>query len=165
MGLERSFVGSLFAGASESTVVMGTRRCFGGAPAEDVDDDGGGVAMSTGAVRCKTRFVDKQGEMRKREHTVFPIPLRMSSSARSSSALTASFFGSILNTHCRSALNKVNIRQKPGQSCAIMGLPKQLERNTGLRSAKEGFHVIFGQAEHCSTVTVGVFISGARNAG
>ena len=46
-----------------------------------------------------------------------------------------------------------------------MGLPKFLERNTGLRSAKECFHILFRQAEHRSTVTLGVFISGTRNAG
>jgi hypothetical protein len=103
IGLNRSFVGTVFAGMSESTVVMGTRRRFGGAAAEDVDDTGGGVTMSTGAVRCTTKFVDKQGEMRTREHTVFPFPLKMSSSTRSSSTLTASFFGSILSAHCRSA--------------------------------------------------------------
>lgn len=57
------------------------------------------------------------------------------------------------------------IRQKAGQSRAIMGLPKFLERNTGLRSAKECFHILFRQAEHRSTVTLGVFISGTRNAG
>ena len=45
-----------------------------------------------------------------------------------------------------------------------MSLPKLLERNTGLRSAKERFHVLLGQAEHRSTVTLGVFISGTRNA-
>ena len=66
MGLKRSFVGSVFAGASESTMVMGTRRRFGGATAEGVDDTGGGVEMSMGAVRCTTGFVVKHGEIRTR---------------------------------------------------------------------------------------------------
>ena len=52
MGLRRSFVGLVSAGASESTMVIGTRRLFGGAVAEDVDDLGGDVGTSTGAVRC-----------------------------------------------------------------------------------------------------------------
>ena len=60
---------------------------------------------------------------------------------------------------------KVNvryIRKEVSQERAIMGLPELLESNTGLRSAKERFHVLFGQAEHCSTVTLCIFISGAR---
>ena len=60
---------------------------------------------------------------------------------------------------------KVNvryIRKEVSQERAIMGLPELLESNTGLRSAKERFHVLFGQAEHRSTVTLGIFISGAR---
>ena len=117
MGLKRSFVGSARAGASESTMVMGTRRRFGGAAAEDVDDTGGGVAMSTGAVRCTTRFVVKQGEIRTREHTVFPFLLTMSSSTRPSSALTASLFGSILSAHCRSDdEGKLKVYQTKGGS-------------------------------------------------
>ena len=44
-----------------------------------------------------------------------------------------------------------------------MGLPELLKGNTGLRSAKECFHVLFGQVEHSSTVTFGVLISGTRN--
>jgi hypothetical protein len=90
----------------------------------------------------------------------------MSSSTRSSSVLTASFLGSILSAHCRSARDEVSpkyIRTKVGQARAIMGLPELLEGNTGLRSAKVCLHVLFGQTEHRSTVTFGVFISGARN--
>jgi hypothetical protein len=52
MGFKRSFVGSAFVGASESTMVMGTRRRFGGAAVEDVVDTSGGAVMSAGAVRC-----------------------------------------------------------------------------------------------------------------
>jgi hypothetical protein len=52
MGFKRSFVGSAFVGASESTMVMGTRRRFGGAVVEDVDDASGGAGTSTGMVRC-----------------------------------------------------------------------------------------------------------------
>ena len=60
---------------------------------------------------------------------------------------------------------KVNVKyigKEVSQERAIMGLPELLESNTGLRSAKERLHVLFGQAEHRSTVTLCVFISGAR---
>ena len=107
MGFRRSFVALVLAGASKSTIVIGTRRRFGGAAAEDVDGTSGGAAMSAGAVRCICCYCE-QRKVRTREHTVFPFPLKMSWSTRSSSALTASFFGSILSAHCRSAEKKVN---------------------------------------------------------
>jgi hypothetical protein len=100
MGFKRSFVGS----ASESMMVMGTRRRFGGAAVEDVDDTSGGATMSTGAVRCILLL--SRRKIRTRRRTVLPFPLKMSSSTRSSSVLTASFFGSILSAHCRSARDK-----------------------------------------------------------
>lgn len=113
MGLKRSFVGS--AEASESTMVMGTRRRFGGAVTGDVEDASDGTAISAGTVRYILLL--KQRKSKTREHTVFPFPLKMSSSTRASSALTASFFGSILSAHCRSAWDKGKhkVYQKGGE--------------------------------------------------
>ncbi len=51
---------------------------------------------------------------------------------------------------------------KRDQQRTIMSLSELLEGNTGLRSAKEGFHVPVGQVEHDGTITLGVFVSGTR---
>jgi hypothetical protein len=107
MGFRRSFVVLVLAGVSESTIVIGTRRRFGGAATEDVDGTGGGTARSAGAVRCICCYCE-QRKIGTREHTVLPFPLKMSWSTRSSSALTAALFGSILSAHCRSAGKKAN---------------------------------------------------------
>ena len=70
MGFKRSFVGS--AEASESTMVMGTRRRFGGAVAGEVDDASGGAGISAGTVRCICYF--KQRKSKARETYCLSLP-------------------------------------------------------------------------------------------
>lgn len=95
--------------------------------------------------------------------TVFPfVLLKMSSSTRTSSALTASLFGSSLRALWRSVgwvSGKVEHRVI-GWQRTVMGLAELLEWDASLRSAKECLHVRFGQAEDGGTVTLGVFIPG-----
>lgn len=106
--------GSAGAGASSSTIVIGTRRRFGGAV--DVVEGGGedagakGVETSRGADRCR-RLSDSQereeseekGKEEERGRTALPFfSLTMSQSTRTSSALTASLFGSSLSALWRS---------------------------------------------------------------
>jgi hypothetical protein len=99
-----------------------------------------------------------------KKRTAFPLPSKMSPSTRASSALTASLFGSILSALWRSASNESapNIpKQNLRRPRTIVGLAKFVESSPGLRSAKECFHILVGQAEHGRTVTFSVFTPGS----
>ena len=156
-------------------MVIGTRRRFGGAVAEE-DGAGGGAEVKTpvGADRCPTMRVRtvRTGvwNAAKANRRAYCLSLSVHNKFVYARELGLDSFVVRLEFECPLKIYRRSTPPDDDSSSikrgtvdcrlrAIMGLAELLEGSAGLGPAKERFYVlIIGEAEHGGAVTLGVFI-------